>query len=110
MNNCGAGGGYFFYSEIEKLCRCCNDDKAFDNRIDTTTGSNLYKFSTDYGIFGKFVYNYTKQEGKCINDHGTRIGGREQDWISQRSCEETCNNDLNCYAFQIGYKSCYTFD
>ena len=46
----------------------------------------------------------------CINDHHTIIGGREQDWISHRACEETCNNDLNCYAFQIGYKSCYTFD
>ena len=23
-NNCGAGLGYFFYSETEKTCRCCN--------------------------------------------------------------------------------------
>jgi len=99
INNCGTGLGYFFYSETEKICRCCNADDASTNLNDTTRGSNLYKLSTDYGIFGKFIYNYTKQEGKCINDAGTRIGGREQDWISHRSCEETCNNDLNCYAF-----------
>jgi hypothetical protein len=29
------------------------------NLNDTDRGSILYKLSTDYGIFGKFIYNYT---------------------------------------------------
>jgi hypothetical protein len=45
-----------------------------------------------------------------VNDGGTAVGGREKDWISHESCKATCDNDLNCYAFQIGYKSCITFD
>jgi hypothetical protein len=39
--NYAAGQGYFFYSETEKLCRCCN---AVDARANTVSavGSNLY--------------------------------------------------------------------
>jgi hypothetical protein len=58
--NCGAGLGYFIYHETEKLCRCCNDAKAYDDRIPSTSGNDLYKLSTDHGTFGKFAYNYTK--------------------------------------------------
>jgi hypothetical protein len=29
--NCAAGDGYFFYSESEKLCRCCNAADARTN-------------------------------------------------------------------------------
>ena len=73
------------------------------------SGSNLYILPTDHGIFGKFVYNYTKQVGKCIDDKDSMEGSFQQDWVTVEFCQESCDNDLNCYAFQIGYKSCYLF-
>ena len=72
---------------------------ASTNIQDTTLGSNLYKLQTDYGIFGKFAYNYTKQVGKCIDDSSNAVGAVEQDWVTVEYCQESCDNDANCYAF-----------
>jgi hypothetical protein len=57
--NCASGLGYFFYSATEKLCRCCTKSDSLTNIVDSTTGSNLYKLSTNHGVHGKFAYNYT---------------------------------------------------
>jgi hypothetical protein len=97
--NCASGNGFFYYSPTEKLCRCCTNTDPTANLEDSTDGSNLYQLSTDHGVWGKFVYNYTKQVGKCIDDNSNSVGAVEQDWVTVEFCQETCDNDANCYAF-----------
>jgi hypothetical protein len=85
---------------------------------------NLWELSIDHGVWGKFAYNYTREIGKCINDFenmgindGSKIsideglmdGKYEHDWVTKEFCQESCDNEANCYAFQIGYKSCFLF-
>jgi hypothetical protein len=39
--NCADGLGYFFYSEAEKLCRCCTKSDASSNTVDAI-GISMY--------------------------------------------------------------------
>jgi hypothetical protein len=101
--NCNNGQGYFFYSATEKLCRCCSANDALTSTVDSTLGSSIYKLPSDQV---KFAYTYIEHQGLCVDDNALSVGAIEEDWVTADVCKATCNNEANCYAYQVAYKSC----